>query len=710
MDKMMAGRDPIADFNTWVDSQVDNYKNRIEQNVINIHESCWIAHPVQKEAIQNSADAFLKKSQDDWKVTFEIDPKIPPKYFSITDQGTTGLTGRSILSKETLDNLQKNKPEKYQSERWAKFEALSYPNINPVGRGSRGQGKWMFIGASKTKEIFYDSLRSDKVYRVGAWLGEQRLLQNPPEGEKAKKFLTDNFPTIKPLKKIGTRVIIKNPKNELGNGFFPFIGSPIGQYIGETWWELIKAGKKITTKWMDKENIITCPEVYTESYIKKEAKEIWKIEDVNLKWKKNEDVRVKEFVCVYSKQKIPSEYCGISIQRSGMKICSYDILRGNPQIPQEMSEHLYGWIIFNEEGEKEQRAIEDPTHYDYRASVGSFGYHVFGRNGWISDELKKFGEKKLGIGSEKRKREDLDILVANRLNRFFRKFYSGVRLQYPVSPPTVGPITRKRKKIRIKMTKPTFPKEHTRRIEFGETLSNIQFSIVNDTKSPVKLKVSLVLKTTSNVIGERVLKKFKIKEICVVNGTSESPRYGSFSILFDETKYASGKYIIETEIVLLESEFKEDQYIKGAILDQEREIIYLDIDPPSGKGLFEHIYRVEFKENKDLQYRTLEKDKKMRIEINILHPAYKYRENLDDFMDKNKLFKKFKGNRSLFDYELSIGAEILSHYDIRNEAALISNRKKDFLLNRKEDKNAFFIEAIDQSSKIAQKIRNEILK
>jgi hypothetical protein len=208
----LAGRAPLADFNRWADSQIANYKSKIERNVPIVKEINWLAHPVQKEAIQNSADALETASDDKWCVIFEMDDDtLPPRYISITDQGTCGLTGRTIVAQEELDKFQKEKPSEYQKERWAKFEALSYPNIDPVGRGSRGEGKWVFIGASETKTIFYDTLRQDEVYRVGAWLGENRLLKEPPEGDAAKKLLKDNFPYLEPLKKVGTRVIIVNP-------------------------------------------------------------------------------------------------------------------------------------------------------------------------------------------------------------------------------------------------------------------------------------------------------------------------------------------------------------------------------------------------------------------------------------------------------------------------------------------------------------------
>jgi len=506
---IQAGRAPLADFNRWTNSQIASYKSKIERNVPIAKKASWIAHPVQKEAIQNSADAIETASDDKWCVIFEMDDNLPPRYMTITDQGTCGLTGKAVVSKEELDRLQKGKPEYYQKERWAKFEALSYPNIDPIGRGSRGQGKWVFIGASEDKTIFYDTLRKDGVYRLGAWLGENQLLQMPPEGANAEILLKKKFPYVNPLKKVGTRVIIVNPKKELREGFLPFFKSPLSAYIGETWWELLKSGKEILIKWRGKTVKVESPSYYSDDYIKKEARETWSVKDVSLEWSRNPKARVKELVIVYSKEIIPEEFRGIAIQRGGMKICHFDIRTGNPSIKTEIAESMYGWITLNEEAERELREIEDPTHYDFGAYVGTFGYHVFGKSGWLAQEVRKFAEQKLGLGSESKKPDRLDIIVANKLNRFVNKYNLGLPLGR-TSPPGPGTSSgpRTRKKIRIKMPKPSFPREETRRVEFGERVQNIKFSVINDSEVSRKVKLSLLLKTASRKVQERILKKF----------------------------------------------------------------------------------------------------------------------------------------------------------------------------------------------------------
>lgn len=706
---IQAGRAPLADFNRWTDSQIANYKNKIERNVPIIEEISWLAHPVQKEAIQNSADASEISNNDKWCVTFEMDDQLPQKYIAITDQGTCGLTGKALIAKEELDRLQKEKPSEYQKERWAKFEALSYPNIDPVGRGSRGQGKWVFIGASKNKTIFYDTLRKDGVYRMGAWLGENQLLQEPPEGENAENLLKKNFPYLNPLRKVGTRVIIVNPRKELWEGFIPFLECPLRKYIAETWWELLRNGAEILIKWKGKTIKVKPLVYYTDSFVQSKAREVWSVKDAFLGWGKNPQAKVNELVIIYCEEVIPEEFRGIAVQRAGMKINSFDIKTVIPSISSDIADHLYGWITFDKVAEEELREAEDPTHYDFSASLGTFGYHVFGKNGWLSQEIIKFAEEKLGLGLDKGKIDYLDTIVANKLNKFVNRYNLGLPLNKgPSPPPPTSPLPPPPPQaIRIKMPKPSFPREEIRRVEFGEGVKNIRVSVVNDSNISRKVKLTLVLKTASRKMQERVLKTFVVTET-IVNSKSETPLFGPYSLTFEKEKFDSGTYALEAEIVLLDGNISDEEFPKGW-MDEERELIYVDVDPPAGEGLFEHIERVEFKQEKELQFRVKEKDGKMRIQINTLHPAYRYNEELDDLLAKKKLYVQRKVGRPLMHYELSIGAEVIAQFDIKKGATLLTKGRKQFIAKRDEDKKAFFEEAIDKASRVAQRIRHEIL-
>ena len=57
-----------------------------------------------------------------------------------------------------------------RDERWCRFENFAFANENVKNQhllGSRGRGKFVFSGASDTMKTLYDTLRDDKVYRLG---------------------------------------------------------------------------------------------------------------------------------------------------------------------------------------------------------------------------------------------------------------------------------------------------------------------------------------------------------------------------------------------------------------------------------------------------------------------------------------------------------------------------------------------------------------
>jgi hypothetical protein len=705
-----AGRAPVTDYNRLTDALMTNYRKEIDRNVTFVKETSWIAHVVQKEAIQNSSDALEKGSTDKWCVVFEMDEAFPVGFVTITDQGTCGLTGKTIVPKDELDRLEASEPQKYQYERWARFEALSFPNIDPIGKGSKGQGKWTFIGASQRKTIFYDTLRKDGIYRVGAWLGQGQLMKKPLEGEAAKQLIKEKF-NLNPLAKVGTRIIIVNPRTELVDGFYPTNKGHLVDYIKETWWELLKDGASIFIKRGQYSFKVENPPYYSGDFIERNGEETMIAKDCNLDWAKNSKAKATELAIIYSKSAIPEGFRGIAIQRNGMKIRSFDVRTENPAITPEIAERIYGWISFNEEGEQELRSIEDTTHYDFSSSIGSFGIHVFGRNGWLVQQVREFAEQRLGLGSpDKSKSERSDILAVNRLNRFARKHNLG-ELGRTI---LVGPVEgsgRPEREIRIKMPKPTFPHIETRRIEYGETVSDIKASVVNDSGKPRKMKLTLVLKTASRRgIPERTLKELVSKEL-VVAANEKSEDFGPYKIMFDRHTYADGTYALDAEIVLLEGDVLDEKFGKGMVLDQERELIYLNENPPAGKGLFELIDKVEFKQEKTLQYRIKDKDGKIRIEINTLHPGYKHAEEIDDFLSKYRRSQNKNMSNPLVDYDIHIGAEAIALYDLKKEANLISDAdiKKRFIAQRKEDKVAFYEEAMNRASRIAQEIRHEVL-
>lgn len=92
---------------------VINWPNKVIDIVDGYREHRGVAHGVQKDAIQNGWDARLNKPYGrDWSFIFElVKGKSGRSFLTMTDKGTTGLTGRVLKPEELQEDLP---PE----ERW----------------------------------------------------------------------------------------------------------------------------------------------------------------------------------------------------------------------------------------------------------------------------------------------------------------------------------------------------------------------------------------------------------------------------------------------------------------------------------------------------------------------------------------------------------------------------------------------------------------
>jgi hypothetical protein len=141
-----------------------NWENILNRIVDDYEGFVTIPHGVQKDATQNGWDARVKKKKGKhWGMRFSLqDNGLGTNIVVFTDWGTTGLTGRVLSG----DDLNKDLPIE---ERWGRFENLAFTkDPTEEALGARGQGKFIFLAASKTKRIVYDTLREDGIYRFGA--------------------------------------------------------------------------------------------------------------------------------------------------------------------------------------------------------------------------------------------------------------------------------------------------------------------------------------------------------------------------------------------------------------------------------------------------------------------------------------------------------------------------------------------------------------
>jgi len=323
-----------------------------------------VAHGLQKDAIQNAIDA--RRGKRTVNVTFELINNRKGKFFTITDSNTTGLTGPVLYG---LDDYEEDLPARYH---WARFESFAFTKDDPNAIGARGQGKFIFLGASKKYVMYYDTLREDGVYRLG---GTQATKTGCPilppegvkpwEGEEAAGELLDRT-GFKPLEETGTRIIIVDPTDEicdaLTNGDFI-------KAVEETWFRLLEKGiLAVAMKDNKSTRSIGIPFPYPLPTRDAKDVKVWllgrdfqerDIEVGDLKY------RVKNFHAVYfGKEELHDQMRGISIIHNGMKITTLDM----PIAPQVIKNKMAGFIEFDSELDQELRKGENqhPNHYDLK--------------------------------------------------------------------------------------------------------------------------------------------------------------------------------------------------------------------------------------------------------------------------------------------------------------------------------------------------------
>jgi len=375
-----------------------------------------IAHGVQKDAIQNAVDATRGKGPT--VVEFRVVENTRGRFFTITDTGTVGLTGPLLDVRDYEEDL----PEDYH---WARFESFAFTKDNPDAIGARGQGKFIFLRASETYTMYYDTLRQDGVYRLGATQAKRTgcpILPGPDdeawEGKRARDELGRNC-GLRPLSEVGTRVIIESPVGELLEALD---SGDFVRAIQQTWFRLIEKGKTIIRVHHRRRLMaVDLPEGFPLPSVDSDSHKAWVLgrdfTDDKIAVGR-EECRVKKFTAVYlNKGTIEEDLRGIAIVHNGMKVCSLEMTSAPPQV----RERVTGYIEFDKELDHELRKGEnqDPNHYDLkwrRRVPRAIKEYVGGR-------LEEFGRAKLGIGVDprelrKRRRNDAESWAMRQLMRY----------------------------------------------------------------------------------------------------------------------------------------------------------------------------------------------------------------------------------------------------------------------------------------------------
>ncbi len=588
-------------------------KNSVEKSYPN-----GIVHGLQKDAIQNGFDGRLKKrgpqQLKEWSMVFELVEKIKkfPRLLTITDVGTSGMTGKLTSDDVTEEMLKTGLSEE---ECWARWEAMAYEKTPGPGDtlGSKGIGKFILIAASENYEIYYDSLRKDGTYRMGhTKAGRTKCPLYSLEEEDGRKKIKEKTGRD-PLAVQGTRIIIVDPipdvRHQVENG-------ELIHSIEETWWPIITKFKaKIFVK--NEKKTLEARTLSLYDFIeKKETDEFKKhiLNDHKFTFE-GESYRIKHLHIAYDeKTDVPERLTGVAVFRGGMKITSI------PFSETRLGSSVFGYVEFEKNVDLKLYEQEDISHYNFE-----------NKKIWrkikltINDELQAFANKKLGLGinskqikQERQKNIENKVLgiIGKLTQNWFTQSGSGPR---PPSP-RLGPNpSQPKRKLGITVSGINFPDNNgINRLNYGESLEGFYATIYNQTSASHNLKFrSFVLS------GDREILKIDDKTFSVDAKTEQKTSKGYKIIVTPKLFPDPGKYKIKFRLADADTA-KEYQTITRDI--------WVEMDPVL-KGPFD-IKAIDLSEEEELA--TMEwiinplGDDKYELIYNTGHPTYLVYETEDD--------------------------------------------------------------------------------
>lgn len=473
------------DINSQYVSMPQNDLHQIEQ-VVREYEGSGkgLAHGLQKDAIQNGFGARLIENENracrNWKFTFELLKINEMPALIFWDEGTTGLTG-DILSVEEIEQMSaegKLTPDQNLSRFLTRFESGGN-----LGAGSFGRGKLIFQGASKTASIVCDSLRNtDKQYIaferkiVGTKLVQHRM---PFQGDEARKFIKKaTNGALMPLTMSGTRITILNLKDEIADAvkksFNPADDSDYSndfiKMIEETWWEIIKFGAKIYVKHGNTIKLVELTEPLKSIADCRDNQNGYRVYSKELipVVIGNETYRIKELKFVVVPNPTDEDLREIWIQRKRMKIGS---ISKNINPHHTIHKRFCGYLILEPKLEDIILMAEGTTHYGFNLNRKG----IKQVRDIIRTELDIF-QQKLGlrlISPEGDSRQDM-LDAMKEINEAAQNL--GLLTEFSIGS--------KSREIEMSIESFSLPNPNSKRIEFGEDIGPIIYSIKNNTIQP----------------------------------------------------------------------------------------------------------------------------------------------------------------------------------------------------------------------------------
>ncbi|MFH2012360.1 MAG: hypothetical protein ABIJ37_06675 [Pseudomonadota bacterium] len=517
-----------------------------------------IPHGLQKDGIQNAFHTASKSTL--LEVTFELIENKKGIFFTIIDSNTKGLMGK-VLETDEYNTIR-------ESDHWARFEGLGFTTPNLDAIGARGQGKFIFLAASEDFLMYYDSFREDGTYRLGATSARKTdcpmLHWDEDQGCSQLKELT----SLEPLSKVGTRIIIVNPikelRDEIENGNFMAA-------IEETWFRAIEKGRvRIRVKTSDYDKVAKIPKLFPIPSKDTDKIKVWIRNNGEIKLLNGERFKIKHLQIAYKKGgKIPEQFRGVAIIHNNMKITSINM----EGVPLDITDNIYGFIEFDRDLDRELRKNynQNPNHYDltWRRAVPK------AIKEYIRKELREFGYKKLGIGTDPRERRkqirsSAEIDALRYLSKYAKDLDLFGRKGGPVKPPPPRPDPPPpppNKKIGIMLHSFNFPdSERAPRVNWGEEIKDFEVRIFNKTNEHLKGRLRIFM-----LFGGREINILHDEKSIDITPYLKPKPLGPFSITFSKSVFPyPGEYRLKIRLI---------NEVSNLEIDSLSKILWIEKDP-----------------------------------------------------------------------------------------------------------------------------------
>ena len=561
-----------------------------------------MAHGVQKDAVQNGVGAILGAKA--LQFVFELVDNPKGRFLTMTDGGTVGLTGRVLSREEYAEDLPPD-------ERWGRFESMGFTRPEPDSIGARGQGKFVFVAASKCRLIVYDSLRADGTYRMGY---TQAKINDCPmdhvDGEEGRGRLRD-MTGLEPVTETGTRVIIVDPVDEVVRAVRD---GELLSAVEETWFRLVEKGRAdIRVIAGDRVQRVGVPAPFPIPAQDSSHAKVWKRENVDIRIGV-ERYRVKRLEVGYQvRGRVPEELRGVAIIHFGMKICSIQM-----DGPSEIRDRVFGFVEFDADLDRELRKTENqsPNHYElkYRRRVPQVV------RAFVEEQLRQFGEAKLGLRTDiratrQRIQEDAERWALQQLSRFATELdlFGG---RGGIRAPTNGGGPA-HKDVGLVMHSLAFPvPERAPRVNWGERIEGFLVEAFNRTGESRSVAVSVfVLQGSRQIVVSQPR-----RVVSLAPGGRQS--YGPLAVEFARRFFHEpGHYVLRALMV---------DPADGTRLDELNRHIWVEEDPPF-KAPFDVQAAPSFPPpNESRQWAMrVDPDGHAMLLYNVGHAAYRYAEDDD---------------------------------------------------------------------------------